>query len=67
MGVPVVLLRRAIIIKRLARHGALSPSSAKTLGEVGILNPNWFPRVTEKLIKDEIIARTGENKYYLIK
>lgn len=67
MAVPVPLLRRAMIIKRLERHGAISEESAKTLEEVGILNPNWFPKVTEKLLKDKIITKTGENKYYLIK
>ncbi len=67
MSVPVPLLRRMIIIKRLKRNGAISEETAKTLQEVGILNPTWFPKVTDKLLKDKVLVRTKDNKYYLNK
>ncbi len=67
MSVPVPLLRRMIIIKRLKRSGAISEETAKTLQEVGILNPTRFPKVTDKLLKDKVLVRTKDNKYYLNK
>ena len=48
---PIPLIRRNVIIKRLKKCGANSPETAKTFAEAGILNPNLFSPVTEKLVK----------------
>lgn len=66
MAVPVLLLRKKIILKKLRGCGAVSEKSAKTLEEAGVFNPDAFPRVTEVLVKQNIIARTKSGKYYLV-
>ena len=65
MVVPALLLRKKIIIKRLRACGAVSEETAKTLEEAGVLNPNAFPKVTENLIKQNILIKTKSQKYYL--
>ena len=68
MGVvPVLLLRRKMIIKKLQQSGAISEETAKTLEEAGVFNPNAFPKVNEKLVKDNVLVKTKNNKYYLNK
>lgn len=66
MTVPVLLLRKKAIIKKLRSCGALSEESAKTLKEAGVFNPDAFPRVTENMVEQKILARTKAGKYYLI-
>ena len=41
--------------------------TAKTLEEAGVFNPNAFPKVNEKLIKDNVLFKTKNNKYYFNK
>ena len=68
MGVvPVLLLRRKMIVKKLRQNGAISEENAKTLEEVGVFNPNAFPKINEKLVKDNVLVKTKNNKYYLNK
>lgn len=68
MGVvPVLLLRKKVIIKKLQQSAAISEATAKTLEEAGVFNPNAFPKVTEKLVKDKVLVRIKDNKYYLNK
>ena len=66
MVVPVLLLRRKVIIKKLQQSGAISEESAKTLEEAGVFNPNAFPRITEDMVKRNILAKTNTGKYYLV-
>ncbi|MGN0575505.1 MAG: hypothetical protein ACI4J2_05680 [Ruminococcus sp.] len=47
--VPVLLLRKKIIVKKLQQSGAISEITAKTFEEAGVFNPTVFPKVTEKL------------------
>lgn len=61
---PVPLIRRNMIIKRLKACGAVSPETAKTFREAGVINPNGFARVTEMLVRQGIIHRTADGKYY---
>ena len=42
-----------------------SCATAKTLAEAGVINPNGFKRITERLVKSGIIKRVGEDKYYV--
>ena len=62
---PIPLIRKKIIIKKLTKCNAFSEEAAKTFAEAGIINPNGFGKVNEKLIKQEILVKTKDNKYYL--
>lgn len=65
MVIPIPLIRKKHIVKRLKRCGAVSESTAKTLTEAGVINPDAFVRVTEKLLRDHIIVKTADDQYYL--
>ena len=65
--VPVLLMRRKMIINKLQQNGAISEETAKTLEEIKVINSNAFPKVTEQLVKDKILVKTKDNKYYLKK
>lgn len=64
---PVLLLRRKRIIKKLLESGAFSETTAKTLQEAGVFIPDAFPKMTEKLVKENVLVKTKDNKYYLEK
>ena len=64
---PIPLIRKNLIIKKLTECNAFSEETAKTFAEAGIMNPNGFHNVNEKLIKQGILVRTKDNKYYLNK
>ena len=64
-AIPVLLLRQKLILKKLRECGAVSEESAKTLKEVGVFNPDAFPRVLEDLIRKKKLVRTKSQKYYL--
>ena len=48
---PIPLIRKKLIIKKLTECNAFSEETAKTFSEAGIINPNGFHNVNEKLIK----------------
>ena len=62
---PIPLIRRNVIVKKLKACCATSEESAKTLAEAGVINPNGFKRVTEKLVETNIIHKTSDGKYYI--
>ena len=62
---PVPLIRRNIIVKSLRSCGAVSEETAKNFAEAGIINPNGFKRITEILVKQGIIHRTTDGRYYV--
>ena len=62
---PISLIRRNVMIKRLKAIGATSAESAKTLAEAGVIHPNGFKRITDKLVKENIIHKTGDGKYFI--
>ena len=64
-AVPVLLLRQKLILKKLSECGAVSEESAKTLEEVGVFNPDAFPKVLEDLVDKRKVVRTKSQKYYL--
>ena len=64
---PIPLIRKNIIIKKLTECNAFSEETAKTFIEAGIINPDGFNKVNEKLIKEKIVVRTKDGKYYLNK
>ena len=58
-------LRRKLIVDALARCGARTPETAKTMAEAGVENPDLFEEYTEKLVLYEVIRKTTDGKYYL--
>lgn len=62
---PIPLIRRNHIIRQLRACGATSPETARTLAEAGVINPNGFKRITERLVKTGEIKTTGNNKFYI--
>ncbi len=64
---PALLLRKKRIVKKLQESGAFSETTAKTLQEAGVFNPDAFPKITEELVKEKVLVKTKDNKYYLEK
>ena len=62
---PIPLIRRNVILKKLSECGATSEKTARTLAEDGVINPNWFKRITELLMRQSIIHRTPDGRYYI--
>lgn len=62
---PVLLMRKKQILKKLKESGATTIETAKTFAEAGIFNPNAFSRLNDKLVKDNILRKTKNNKYYI--
>lgn len=62
--VPVPLIRRNYVIRKLRECGALSPAIAVTFRQAGIINPNGFQRVTQIMRKRGTLAAVGD-RYYL--
>lgn len=61
---PIPLIRKKHIIKKLLRKNAVSEENAVTFREAGIINPNGFQMITLRLVKRGILNQSG-NKYYL--
>ena len=61
---PVLLIRRNLIILKLAAAGATSPETAVTLAEAGVINSNTFRRLTDLLVGRGVIQRTTDGRYY---
>ena len=64
---PIPLIRKRVIIKKLEKCNAFSEETAKTFSEAGIINPNGFSKITERIIQKKVLVRTKDNKYYLNK
>ena len=64
---PIPLIRKKHIIKKLTECNAFSEETAKSFSAAGIINPNGFKNINEKLIKQKILVRTNDNKYFLNK
>ena len=67
MFLPIFLKRKNLIISKLKSYGASSPETALTLKEVGIINPDYFTQITDKLVETGIICRTKRGGYYVSK
>lgn len=64
-GHPILLMRKRRIIKLLNKANAISIDSAKSLDEIGLVNPYAFSRLTKSLVEKQIINKTQDGKYYL--
>ncbi len=64
---PIPLIRKNKILSLLKKHNAYDEKSAKTLEEIGLINPSFFPRITQYMVNRKMIIRTKDNKYYINK
>ncbi len=62
---PIPLIRIRVILNKLNACGATSAETACTLREAGVINPDGFKRITEQLVKRNIIRQTADGKYYI--
>ncbi len=65
-GSPSFMLRQKMILQKLRECQAVSKENAKTLEEVGVFNPNAFPKVTEDLVDKGKLIRTESQKFYVV-
>ncbi|MCR5041968.1 MAG: hypothetical protein K6C36_07735 [Clostridia bacterium] len=62
---PIPLIRKNTIVGKLKACGAVSEETAKTLAEAGVINPDGFRKITERLVETGSIRRTSDGKYYV--
>jgi predicted transcriptional regulator of viral defense system len=62
---PIPLIRRNVIVNSLRDCGATSEATTRTLAEAGVINPNGFKRITDRLVKKGEIHRTPDGRYYV--
>ena len=62
---PITLIRKNHIVKQLHSCGAVSEETAKTLAEAGVINPNGFKRITNRLVRMGSIHSTSDERYYI--
>ena len=62
---PIPLIRKNHIVKQLHGCGAVSEETAKTLAEAGVINPNGFKRITNRLVRMGSIHSTSDERYYI--
>ena len=55
---PIPLIRRNTIVRHLKECGAVSAETAKSLAEAGVINPNGFKRITDRLVKTGILKKS---------
>ncbi len=65
MVIPIPLIRRNVILRKLQQAHAFTPGTAVTLREAGVFNPHWFPQITERMVRRGWILRTADGRYYL--
>lgn len=61
-----LVIRRNLIIKKLKAVNANSEDTAVTFAEAGVFNSDAFPRITERMIQQGILAKTADGKYFLL-
>lgn len=62
---PIPLIRQMRIIKLLTKAKGFSKDSAKYLDEIGLVNPYFFQGVTKRLVKNGMISKTDDGRYYI--
>ena len=62
---PFSIIRRHNIKNRLVAKGARGEDKAKSLNELGIVNPFFQKQMMKSLEDDKKIQKTEDNKYYL--
>lgn len=64
IAVSVPLIRKNHILYKLRQCKAYSPLSAVTLEDAGVKNPKGFSRITEWLVRKNVIFMTWDGRYY---
>ena len=64
--VPVPLIRRNHVLRKLRKCGADCPERAVSLREAGVFNPDGFPRVTRVLIRRGLIGTVDGIRYFVL-
>lgn len=64
--VPVPLIRRNYILRKLRKCGADCPERAVTLREAGVFNPDGFPLVTRRMICRSLICTVDGVRYFVV-
>lgn len=62
---PIPLIRRNVIIKKLKAHGAVSEKTAVRLEDTGIPFPHGFRPITTRMLRQGILHRTQDGRYYI--
>ena len=62
---PIPLIRKKAVLEKLKACGATSEETAKTLAEAGVINPDGFRRITQRLVETGCIHRTPDGRYYV--
>jgi hypothetical protein len=63
---PIPLIRKNHLLNKLRQCGATSETTARTLADAGVLRPHAFARVTEKMVRDQLLQRTADGRYYIL-
>lgn len=58
--------KKISIKNHLARHGARSEPTAKTLSEIGIVRSKLFEWTADLMVCRGLIGRTADGRYYLL-
>lgn len=64
--VPVPMIRRNYILRKLRKCGADCPERAVTLREAGVFNPDGFPLVTRRMISQSLICTVDGVRYFAL-
>ncbi|MBP5604085.1 MAG: hypothetical protein J6X60_00875 [Ruminiclostridium sp.] len=58
--------KKLSIKNHLAKHGARSEPTAKTLSEIGIVRSQIFDWTADIMVSRGLIGRTADGRYYLL-
>lgn len=64
--VPVPLIRRNYVLRKLRKCGADCPERAVTLREAGVFNPDGFCGVTRRMISRGLICTVDGARYFTL-
>ncbi len=62
---PIPLIRREHILEKLEAAKAVSPETAITFADAGVINPYSFRRITRVLVRRGTLGKTEDDRYYI--
>lgn len=65
MAVPVPLIRRNYVLRKLRSCGADCAERAVSLREAGVFNPDGFPMVTRMMVRQGLLRTTDGERYFV--
>ena len=63
--VPVPLIRRNYVLRKLREYGADCPERAVSFREAGVFNPDGFRRVTRRMVRWGLIQTVDGVRYFV--